>query len=235
MKLVNAEELISVIIPVYNSEKYVRQTLDSIVNQTYKNLEILLIDDGSTDQSPAICEEYCADNRVKVFHRQNAGVAASRQFGFDNSHGIYYVTIDSDDYVTEDFVEKLYQTIKKNNDDISVCGVSCFIDGNPKITAVYMPMLSDEKLTVTKELLATDFYKISCDLLLTDSWNKMFRAEFVRNTNVRYQLNNIYTGSELMYNHRLALHCPSYCIVPESLLFHRNHAGSRVSKKDKPM
>lgn len=77
------KELISVIVPIYNVEKYVRQTLDSIVNQTYENIEILIINDGSTDNSGAICDEYRTDSRVKVFHQDNAGLSETRQFGID--------------------------------------------------------------------------------------------------------------------------------------------------------
>ena len=117
-------DLVSVIVPVYNVEKYVRQTLDSVINQTYRNLEILIIDDGSTDDSSVICDEYLKDDRVKVFHRQNTGVAASRQFGVEVCKGTYFVTLDADDYVSTDFVEKLYGAIIKNEADVSVCGIS---------------------------------------------------------------------------------------------------------------
>lgn len=106
-------ELISVIVPVNNCEKYVADALDSIVNQTYRNLEILVIDDGSTDGSPAICDGYSTDARVKVFHRPNSGLSATRQFGIDHCNGAYFVTIDSGDYVAVDYVEKLYSAIKK--------------------------------------------------------------------------------------------------------------------------
>jgi len=235
-------ELISVIVPVYNCERYVRQTLDSVVNQTYRNLEILVIDDGSTDGSPAICDSYAADNRVRVFHRQNAGVAASRQFGIDNCKGAYFVTLDSDDYVALDYVEKLYNTIKENDADISVCGVSCFHDGKDDLHLAYMPpsflRLSSgqtHRLVVTKELLATDYYRISLDMLLTDSWNKMHRTQFVRDSGVRYELPRKYTGPELQFEHRLALHCPVYCVCREVLLFHRNRPESRVQRKNKPL
>ena len=229
-------DLISVIIPVYNCEKYVRQTLDSIVNQTYKNLEILVIDDGSTDNSFAICNEFLNDDRVKVFRRENAGVAASRQFGVDICKGAYFVTIDSDDYVSAEYVEKLYKSVTENNADISVCGITCFNDGKDGIFyGTIIPQMDEEKLVVTKELLTTDFYKIACDLLLTDSWNKMYRTQFVKDTNIKYELPNIYRGSELQVNHKLVIHCPTYSVCREVLLFHRNREGSRVHKKDRPI
>lgn len=230
------KDLISVIVPVYNCEKYVRQTIESMINQTYKNLEILLIDDGSTDNSLAICNEYLSDDRVKVFRRENAGVAASRQFGVDTCKGTYFVTVDSDDYVSAEYVEKLYKSITENEADISVCGITCFDDGKDDVFyGSIIPQMEGDKLTVTKELLTSDFYKISCDLVLTDSWNKMYRTQFVKDTHIRYELPKIYRGSELQVNHRLALHFPVYSVCRDVLLYHRGREGSRVHKKGRPI
>ena len=228
-------DLVSVIVPVYNVEKYVRQTLDSVINQTYSNLEILVIDDGSTDGSPAICDEYLKDDRVRVFHRKNAGLSASRQFGIDRCEGAYFVTVDSDDYVSTEYVEKLYRSIIKNEADVSVCGVSCFSDGKDNAHVVYMPYGSYEKLAVTRNLLVSDLYRLFGELLLSDAWNKMYRTQFVRDSGVKFQLPNIYNGNELKFNLNLALHCPVYCTCKESLLFHRVRQGSRVQRKDKPL
>lgn len=228
-------DLVSVIVPVYNVEKYVRQTLDSVIGQTYRNLEILVIDDGSTDSSGAICDEYLKDDRVKVFHRENVGLSKSRQFGVDKCNGIYFVTIDSDDYVSRDYVEKLYGAIIKNEADVSVCGVNCFTDGKDDVRTVYTPYGSYEKLAVTKELLNSSLYTLFGELLLSDAWNKMYRTQFVRDSDVKFQLPNIYNGNELKFNLNLALHSPIYCICKESLLFHRIRQGSRVNKKDKPL
>ena len=160
-------ELITVIVPVYNVEKYVRQTLDSVIGQTYSNLEILVIDDGSTDESPAICDEYLKDDRVKVFHRQNVGVAASRQYGVEVCKGTYLVTLDADDYVSADFVEKLYGAIIKNEADVSVCGVNCFTDGRDDVRTVYMPYGGYEKLTVTRDTMVSGLYTWFCELLFS--------------------------------------------------------------------
>lgn len=220
------------IVPVYNCEKYLSQALDSILNQTYKNLEILVIDDGSTDGSPAICDKYAKDSRVKVFHRQNSGLSASRQFGIDNCTGAYFITTDSDDYVSDDYVEKLYAAIKKNNADIAVCGVSCFADGSKKIGAVYMPNCAQEKLAVTKELLSTDFRRMFEDFILTDSWNKMHRTQFVRDTKVKYVLSNRYVGQDMWFELKLVLHCPVYCTCSEAMLYHRKHQGGMMAGKN---
>lgn len=228
-------DLVSVIVPVYNVEKYVRQTLDSVINQTYRNLEILVIDDGSTDGSPDICDEYLKDDRVKVFHRQNVGVAASRQFGVEVCKGTYFVTLDADDYVSAAFVEKLYDAIIKYKADVSVCGVNCFTDGRDDVRTVYMPYGEYEKLSVTRDALASGLYTWFGELLLSDAWNKMYRTQFVRDSGVKFQLPNIYNGNELKFNINLALHCPVYCTCKESLLFHRMRQGSRVQRKDKPL
>ncbi len=116
------EDLISIIIPVYNVEKYLCDCLDSVVNQTYKNIEIVLVDDGSTDNSGTICDEYAKkDKRVKVFHIENKGVSDARNFGVIKSLGKYITFIDSDDIVSKRYTELLYSILKSNNADISQC------------------------------------------------------------------------------------------------------------------
>ena len=110
------EELISVIIPVYNVEKYIRFCLDSVINQTYKNLEIIIIDDGTKDLSGDIAEEYAAkDSRIKVIHKENGGLSDARNVGLDVATGKYIAFLDSDDVIAYDFYEYLYNLIKENN------------------------------------------------------------------------------------------------------------------------
>ena len=114
--------LISVVIPVYNVEKYINQCLDSILRQSYSNLEILLTDDGSTDNSGNICDEYSQkDNRIKVFHQQNKGVSAARNNGIRNASGDFISFIDPDDFIDKDFYEYLLNQIHKSDSDIVFC------------------------------------------------------------------------------------------------------------------
>ena len=114
--------LISVIVPVYNAEKYLRTCLDSIVNQTYKNLEIILVDDGSTDGSGAICDEYAdKDVRIKVIHSTNKGVTAARINAFKTSSGDYITFVDADDFLDCNMFKKMLDTIMEDNTDIIVC------------------------------------------------------------------------------------------------------------------
>lgn len=117
------EEKISIIVPIYNVEKYLRKCIDTIVNQTYKNLEIILVNDGSTDNSYKICEEYaCKDKRIKTINKENGGLSDARNAGLKIATGEYVSFIDSDDYIELDMIYNLYQGIIKNYADICCCG-----------------------------------------------------------------------------------------------------------------
>ena len=107
-------ELVTVIVNVYNGEKYIKKCLDSVVNQTYKNLEILVINDGSTDNTLQICKSY-ADSRIKIITTSNQGLSLSRNVGLDNAHGKYLYFVDADDMIEKDVIEYLYNLIKKYN------------------------------------------------------------------------------------------------------------------------
>lgn len=114
--------LISVIIPVYNVEKYLRRCLDSVVAQTYRNLEIICVDDGSVDESGRICDQYAArDARIKVIHQENQGISAVRNRGLDAAEGEYIAFVDSDDYILEDMYKKMLDKLLDYNVDLCVC------------------------------------------------------------------------------------------------------------------
>ena len=125
------KDLITVVVPVYNVEKYIKKCIDSIINQTYKNIEIILVNDGSTDNSGKICNDYAKkDCRIKVIHKENGGLSDARNFGIENTTGKYITFVDSDDYIEIDYVEYLYNLVVKNKVDISIC--SMFIDSTKK-------------------------------------------------------------------------------------------------------
>ena len=123
--------LISVIVPIYNVEKYLDRCVDSIINQTYKNLEIILVDDGSPDNCPQMCDDYAKkDSRIKVVHKENGGLSDARNVGMEVATGEYVSFIDSDDYISLDFYETLLETIVDNDSDIVECGVVKFYEDN---------------------------------------------------------------------------------------------------------
>lgn len=114
-------ELVSIIVPVYNTEEYIRQCLDSILNQTYQNFECLLINDGSSDNSADICREFVAkDTRFRYFEKENGGVSSARNLGIERSEGAYITFVDSDDWVDSDYLEVLYSAILEEQADIAV-------------------------------------------------------------------------------------------------------------------
>lgn len=116
------EPLISIVIPVYKVEKYIHRCIDSVLNQTYKNLEIILVDDGSPDNCGIICDEYSQKyERIKVIHKKNGGLSDARNVGLNTISGEYIGFIDSDDWIENGYIEKLYRLINKYNADISVC------------------------------------------------------------------------------------------------------------------
>ena len=133
MEIRYSEPLISVIVPVYGVEKYVAKCLDTIINQTYRNLEIILVDDGTKDRSGIICEEYAKrDGRIKVFHKENGGLSDARNYGIEHSTGEYLTFIDSDDYLDLDYVEFLYNLIKKGY-RMSLCSLHVVYTSNGHI------------------------------------------------------------------------------------------------------
>ena len=120
-------ELISIIVPIYNVENYLRQCLDSIMSQSYQNFECLLINDGSPDHSADICREYVEkDSRFKYFEKDNGGVSSARNLGIELSKGEYITFIDSDDWVDSDYLEVLYNALIDENADISVSTYKIF-------------------------------------------------------------------------------------------------------------
>ena len=113
---------ISIIVPIYNAEKYIHRCLDSILAQTYKNFELILINDGSIDNRGKICDEYSQrDNRIKVIHKNNGGVASARQCGIENAKGEYTIHIDPDDWVESNMLEELYNKAIKEKADVVIC------------------------------------------------------------------------------------------------------------------
>lgn len=132
------ETLISIIVPVYNVEDYVRKCLDSIINQTYKNIEIIIVNDGSTDNSLKICKEYSKkDNRIILIDQNNQGLSSARNNGIKKSHGQYIGFVDSDDVISPYMYEYLYKAIKEDNSNISICDYTNFDKKEPSFDKEY--------------------------------------------------------------------------------------------------
>ncbi len=171
--------LISVVVPVYKVEQYLAKCIDSIRNQTYQNLEIILVDDGSPDSCPKICDDYAkTDSRIKVIHKQNGGLSDARNKGIERATGDYIGFVDSDDYIDEGMYEYLYNLIKENDADISTCGH--FIIENEKKTE----FCSQETMILDNigalKLLADEV------IVKSHAWNKLYRIKLFVENEIRF-------------------------------------------------
>lgn len=167
-----AQPLITVIVPVYNVEKYLRRCLDSIIRQTYQNLEILCIDDGSIDNSGEICEQYAArDARIKVIHQENQGLSTARNKGLDAATGEYLAFVDSDDYIAADVLEQLYQGAVSSDATCVICGYNC-VDSNGSILSTYSVHSVQQYSGV--ESLRCHYYHASGEENFVTVWGKLF-------------------------------------------------------------
>ncbi|MBQ8296931.1 MAG: glycosyltransferase family 2 protein [Ruminococcus sp.] len=166
--------LISIIIPVYNAEKYIGRCVESIMNQTHSCLEIILVDDGSSDDTLKICREYAdEDNRIKVLHKENGGVSSARNLGLKSCKGEYIGFIDSDDYIDKTMYEELLSAAVKHNAGISMCAYYRITGENKDIQCSY-----GDAETITNVQLMRDIYTYKCMGVL---WNKLFkRSVFLR-------------------------------------------------------
>ena len=159
--------MISVIVPVYNVEPYLRKCLDSVINQTYKDMEILIVDDGSTDGSGDICDEYKADKRVRVFHTENRGLSCARNVGLDNAKGDWIGFVDSDDWIEPEMYELLIKGAEETGADIVECGI--FMEF--KARTIQYPAIQTT-VCETEAIEALIRYKIRNQV-----WNKIWKAE----------------------------------------------------------
>lgn len=183
---------ISIIVPVYNVEKYLQICIESIIAQTFTDFELILIDDGSTDNSAAICDEYAKqDDRICVIHKENQGVGAARNQGLDICTGKYICFIDSDDYIEKDYLEYLYNRINVSEYDFVSCCAN-FVDENNNF--IMKNEYSKSEFSIEKENIF-DIY-MHTNFIEDVAWNKIYRSTVFEN--LRYVEGIIYEDSELI-------------------------------------
>lgn len=168
--------IISIIVPVYNGDKYLSRCVDSILNQTFQDWELLLVDDGSTDKSGEICDEYATkDKRIKAFHKKNGGVSSARNYGIRHSRGKWLTFIDIDDYVQDSFLEILIQ--EANSVDMVVSGAYYINDRKVFLPPNRLFNISDDLLLLDEQL---------CSIYLMTCWAKLFKRTFIINEGIYF-------------------------------------------------
>lgn len=183
---------VSIIVPVYNSEKYIEKCIESLINQTYQNIEILIINDGSTDNSYSICDEYAKkDTRIKLFSIENSGVSYARNLGIENAQGEFITFVDSDDWIKSNMID--FAVKKQNEDNADIIIWSC-IKSNPN-REILVPLLNedDQSFTDDKSYLYLKsinyFYKQDISKTAVSAgttWCKLYKRKFILENNLRF-------------------------------------------------
>ena len=226
--------IISVIVPVYNVEKYLPQCLDSILCQTFSNIEIICVNDGSTDKSRKILEEYKKkDSRIRIVDKKNGGLSSARNAGMEVAQGEFFSYIDSDDWVTPDMLEKLYDNITTFNSDISICAVHQFDetkqkidDSNPYYTLGYFDKSFDNTTFSYKDV--KPFIMDVCVM----AWNKLYRRSLIEECNAKYPDGFIFEDGPFFFS--IFFKTKRVSIVREFLYYYRiNRKNSIIQKAGK--
>lgn len=226
-------ELISIIVPVYNVKEYLEKCVDSILNQTYKNIEIILINDGSTDGSKELCDEIAKkDDRIMVIHKENGGVSETRNIGIDKSKGEYISFVDSDDYITPDFCETLYKALKENNAEISSVkfrmvrenGEKIFEEGEDRYNTPSIETKIYEGNEIIKEsLLMKSFKSYVC--------TKLYKKELLQDNKFKVGTNY----EDLLFNYEVMKQANKLAYINKECYFYlkrRNSITATCSEKN---
>ena len=218
-------DLISVIVAVYNAENYLNRAIDSILNQTYKNIEVILVDDGSTDRSSQICEEYAmADNRVRVIHKENGGLCSARNSGIENAKGKYIAFVDNDDAINEKFIEVLHKVCVDYDCDIAQCDFLMTLDDS-----VFLPPQETMDVNIyDRHQVMHEFCKESNLMKYWVVWNKMYRKELFQN--IRYPVGRIH--DDMFTTHRLLWESEKVAVINLYLHYYFQRNGSITGVKN---
>lgn len=219
-------KLVSIIIPVYNVERYLDDCLESIVSQTYRDLEIILIDDGSTDSSGVLCDKWLkADKRIQVFHKKNGGVSSARNLGLKNINGTFLLFIDPDDHVSEYYVEKLVNSIELY--DMASCGYYEEFKNNIIEHRIVDSSKEIDNNEANNMIFRFDGYKGFL-------WNKIFKTEIIINNNIVFDT-KIHMCEDQLFVIEYLNFCKRIFLINDCLYFYRVRKSSMVfgSNKEK--
>ena len=216
---------ISIIVPVYNVEKYLSKCIDSILNQTFNNFELILVDDGSTDSSIQICDEYrMKDKRIKVIHKQNGGLSSARNAGLDIALGKYIGFVDSDDFIHKNMYQLLYSNLTKYNGDISICRFGRIFDGEKSTNIEDSCNVKVTEMTGYNALenLYNDKF---LDFIV--AWNKLYKREIFKD--IRYPVGKIHEDEFII--HRILYESKKVIYIDKILYYYYQRDNSIMGKK----
>lgn len=223
-------DIITVMVPVYNVEKYLDKCITSILNQSYKNIDVLLINDGSTDRSGEICDKYAKlDERVRVIHKANEGVSKTRNRGIDCANGKYLVFVDSDDYLEVDYCKKLYEAQQKYEDAFVMCGFkTVFVSGEENFFVF-------EKAERFSELSTKDIIELIEKWLLNSPCNKLYLVNGLKKEKIKMP-EDLSLAEDLLFNFEYLdkLVEDKIVVINEGLYNYRLQSGGTLNSKYYP-
>ncbi len=218
--MASSNPLISIIIPVHNVENLIPVCLTSIINQTYLNLEIIVIDDGSTDSSYEICQQFAMkDSRIHLIHQENQGVSCARNAGLDIANGEYISFVDSDDYIHPQMIEILYQTLIENNADISMCNYTDVFEGNVP-TVLELPKSKEIENMSGYEGIGKLLHRYYVPYVVP--WNKLYKRTLF--SNIRFPVGLTHEDEYVMQE--IFLHAKKISYLKNPLYFYLQRNSS---------
>lgn len=220
------EKLVSIIIPVYNTKKYLPECVDSLVSQTYKNIEIILVNDGSTDDSLELCNEYAKkDSRVKVVDKENAGAALARKAGFDVCSGEYVLFVDSDDYATPDCVETHLENFYNTNCDMSLSSYFVAYD-KEKVKKIFNYAIYHSAEEIKKNFIFPQVYCLGTDKHQYQNflWNRMYKRALI--TEDFFYSDREYCMEDLLFNFEYLKKCNTISVTSKPTYYYRQLSTS---------
>lgn len=219
MKKATKRPLVSIVVPVFNAEKYLDECISSIVRQSYDNIEVILIDDGSSDNSPIICDTWKKkDKRIVVIHRKNSGVSATRNLGLSISNGDYIAFIDADDWVDKNYIETLVNNIEENKSDICICGIN-------RVAANGVTKLAEDKGLIDGNDFLLGVLKVRNGFGVC--YAKIYKSNIARSSSFSEALT---VGEDALYNLGVSNHVKCVSILDAALYNYRVHSESVVRR-----
>ncbi len=199
MSQVNIMPQISIIVPIYNGAKYINKCLEMIINQTFKDFELIIVDDGSTDNSFEMCNEYAKkDKRIKIIRKKNGGTWAARNKGVDVSLGKYIIFFDCDDWYEDNLLQEMFESIDKNNVDLVISGqTNVFVNKNGE-TRKRIKVLPEKQFYVNKNEILNNFIRLREEEIGDILWNKIYKSEVIKKNNLKFQ--NYKRGEDTIFN-----------------------------------
>lgn len=229
-------KLVTIAIASYNNGKYIERCVESVIHQTYQNLEIMIVDDGSNDDTLSRLEKYKSDKRIKIICKENGGLSSVRQMALEMAQGDYISFIDADDYLADFYVKSMLSKILQDKSNVCVCSTQFINESGDALTRETKTFLCKESkspIYVNPQKLSNSGDTEIKQLHLSDSWNKMYDLSFLRNSGVSFCMPKGLNGTDTIFNRLLVLHSPVYSTISVKGYIHVIYSSSAVHRKKK--